>query len=462
MATVSKQCLKHQSASINLIRMHPEVPYVFLIGGFGAGKSMTDVMLCLFLYSCYVKSPTPITIGILGVTIKLLKQTVIADLERAFDAAGIPYRDNSQAGTLTVGQITFVYLAMQNPDEIYAFNFHAAICDEIDEVPPDRVKKIVTAIQERCRAMIPASINGAMPAREPFIFFSTTAQGLGGTYMLTEEFRKNNVPYAVVRARTQDNPYLAPGQLKLLRKLYTEDEARAFLDGEFVNLSVGRVYPEFAPNKHMYMSFPIHTGEVIVDPMTGKKTYTGETLYVGQDFNSGYNAAVIIIEREGCLYAVDAHHWDYVGDGARKLRELYPTNRIILIPDANGKEIMSGFTEEFAEHDIEIWWNNVNPSITERITGVNKAFRFGQLKVFASANTDKLQMCLQTRDFDDTGKPRKGKGPNALDHWGDAFEYAVWHIIHQIKGYDKILEAIRAVHHVKTEQERLNKLEEVA
>ena len=87
--------------------------------------------------------------------------------------------------------------------------------------------------------------------------------------------------------------------------------------------------------------------------------------------------------------------------------------------DANGKEIMSGFTEEFAEHDIEIWWNNVNPSITERITGVNKAFRFGQLKVFASANTDKLQMCLQTRDFDDTGKPRKGKGPNALDHWGE-------------------------------------------
>ena len=70
-----KQCLKHQSASINMIRMHPEVPYVFLIGGFGAGKSMTDVMLCLFLYSCYVHSPTPITIGILGVTIKLLKQT---------------------------------------------------------------------------------------------------------------------------------------------------------------------------------------------------------------------------------------------------------------------------------------------------------------------------------------------------------------------------------------------------
>ena len=432
-----KQCLKHQSASINMIRMHPEVPYVFLIGGFGAGKSMTDVMLCLFLYSCYVHSPTPITVGILGVTIKLLKQTVIADLERAFDAAGIPYRDNSQAGTLTVGQITFVYLAMQNPDDIYAFNFHAAICDEIDEVPPDRVKKIVTAIQERCRAMIPASVNGKMPAREPFIFFSTTAQGLGGTYLLTEEFRRNGVPYSVIRARTQDNPYLAPGQLKLLRKLYTEDEARAFLDGEFVNLSVGRVYPEFDPSKHVYMSFPV-TAE--------------DTIYVGQDFNAGYNAAVMIISRGDVMYVVKTEHWDYVGDAARQLRDLYPTNRIILIPDANGKEIMSGFREEFEEYNIEIFWNNINPSVTERITGINKALRFGQLKIFE--NQDKLQMCLQTRDFDDTGKPRKGKGPNALDHWGDAMEYGVWHIINQINGYDRILEAIRAVHHVKDEMRR--------
>ena len=452
----TKRCLKHQSASINMIRMHPEVPYVFLIGGFGAGKSMTDVMLCLFLYSCYVRSPEPITIGILGVTIKLLKQTVIADLERAFDAAGIPYRDNSQAGTLTVGQITFVYLAMQDPDDIYAFNFHAAICDEIDEVPADRVKKIVTAIQERCRAMIPASLNGKMPAREPFIFFSTTAQGLGGTYMLTEEFKKNGVPYSVIRARTADNPYLAPGQLKLLRMLYTEDEARAFLDGEFVNLSQGRVYAEFNPSKHVYMPFPVREGKRVYNSDGSFKGFEGgDVLYVGQDFNSGYNAAVIVIERAGNLHVVTGYHWDYVGQGAVKLRERFPNNRIVLIPDANGKEIMSGFTEEFEEQLIEIFWNNVNPSVTERITAINKAFRFGQLFIHQPSSQnesmDRITMCLQTRDFDDNGKPRKGKGPNAVDHWGDALEYAVWHIIHQINGFDKILEAIRAVHHVKSE-----------
>ena len=441
---ISNHLLRHQEASINSIRMHPEIPFVFLIGGFqfGCGKSFTDVQLCLFLYHAYKNSKEPITIGILGVTIKLLKQTVLADLERAFDAGNISHRDNSQAGTITVGQVTFVYLAMQNPDDIYAFNFHCAICDEIDEVPSERVQKIVTAIQERCRVVMPAGRD--MPSRDPFIFFSTTAQGLGGTYQLIEYLKEKNLPYIKIRGRTQDNTNLAQSQLKLLRGLYTEDEARAYLDGEFVNLSTGRVYPEYDARVHVYMPFKV------------KPT---DTIYVGQDFNAGYNAAVEMVERNGKIYVVNIHHWDYVGDAARRLRELYPGNKIIMIPDANGKEIMSGFVEEFEQYNVEIHWNNINPSILERITGINKAFRFGNLFIFQGLK--KLEMGLETRDFDDTGKPRKGKGPDALDHHCDAFEYGFWHIIHTIHGYDKILQAIKAVHHVK-QQVRDAEVKEVA
>ena len=396
----------------------------------------------LFLYHAYKHSKEPITIGILGVTIKLLKQTVIADLEKAFDAGNITYRDNSQAGTIKVGQVTFVYLAMQNPDDIYAFNFHCAICDEIDEVPSERVQKIVTAIQERCRVVMPAGKD--MPSRDPFIFFSTTAQGLGGTYQLIEYFKEKKLPYIKIRGRTQDNTNLAQSQLKLLRGLYTEDEARAYLDGEFVNLSTGRVYPEYDARKHAYMCF---------------KVKPEETIYVGQDFNAGYNAAVEMVERNGKIFVVNTHHWNYVGDAARQLRELYPTNRIVMIPDANGKEIMSGFVEEFEQYNVEIHWNNINPSILERITGINKAFRFGNLYVFQDQK--KLLLGLETRDFDDMGKPRKGKGPDALDHHCDAFEYGFWHIIHTIKGYNKILEAIKAVHHIK-DQIRNAEVREVA
>ena len=61
---VSNQLLRHQEASINAVRMYPAIPYVFLIGGFGCGKSFTDVQLCLFLYNEYKNYKEPNTKGI--------------------------------------------------------------------------------------------------------------------------------------------------------------------------------------------------------------------------------------------------------------------------------------------------------------------------------------------------------------------------------------------------------------
>lgn len=446
--TTHNRLFKHQSAAVNMVRLHPEIPYIFLIGGFGCGKSYTDVQLCLFLYQCYKDSPVAIQIGVFGVTIKLLKQTVIADLERAFDAAGIPYKDNSQAGTLTVGNIIFVYLAMQYPDDIYAFNFTCCLVDEIDELPPEKVKAVVKAVQERNRVRMRA--NRYFQERSPFVFFSTTAQGMGGTYNLTREFEKDGIPFAVIRGRTQDNTSLDPNQVKLLRALYTEDEARAYLDGEFVNLTTGRVYHAFDRKKNVSMRFEVAKGERV---------------YVGQDFNYGYNATAEVIERNGKMWVVDSHHWEDMGQGLRRLRELYRDNPITMIPDASGKEIMQGWAEEADEQGIELCWNNRNPSITERIMGVNKAFMLGQLSVMEPYHqregmrglelkdslVDKLVLGLETRDFDDAGKPRKGRGPDALDHSADALDYAVWHILHTVQGYDKILECLKGVYYEKRE-----------
>ena len=430
---------RHQQASLRIISERPDIPYIFLIGGFGCGKSATDVFLMLYLYQLYKSTPDPIQIGVFGVTIKLLKQTVIADFERALDQAKIPYKDNSQAGTLTVGNITFVYLAMQYPDDIYAFNFTCCLVDEIDELPPEKVKAVVTAVQERNRVRMPPPLD-----REPFVFFSTTAQGLGGTYNLVREFDKNGVPYAIIRGRTQDNTSLSKQQVELLRKLYTPDEARAYLDGEFVNLAQGRVYYAFDRTKHMCMRFNVKPEE---------------TIYVGEDFNLGFNASAECIVRDGHIYIVDSHHWLDMGYGLRKLRELYPTNPIIMIPDASGKEIMQGWIEEAEKQQIQLHWNNKNSSIMETVLSINKAFTFGQLSVMEPLKersgmrglelkdslVDKLILGFETQDFDDSGKPRKGKGAEALDHGLDSARYAVWHILHTISGFDKILQCLKGL-----------------
>lgn len=438
----SIQLFQHQEAVINSVRYHPEIPYIFLIGGYGCGKSSTDVALCLFLYHAYRDSEEPVTIGVYGVTIKLLKQTVIRDIKSALKRGGISYVDNKQSGTLTVGNVTFVYLAMQDPGDIYAFNFNAVICDEIDEVPAERVHEIVSAIQERARVMMP---NGHdLKRREPFICFTTTAQGMGGTYQLIQYLREKKLPYIKIRGRTQDNTTLAPSQIKLLRGLYTEDEARAYLDGEFINLAQGRCYPEFNMSKHVYMPFAIKPG--VIKTQDDKIIYEGgDIIYAGQDFNPGFNTTICMIERGGNIFVISEDQFGYVGHVPQQLRERYPNNKIVLIPDASGKEIMSGFSDELTQYNIEVFWNSINPSIAERELAVNRLLMFNKLFIFSGCR--KIINCLQLRDFDDTGKPRKGRGPDALDHPGDSLEYGIWRIVHSIKGYDKILNAIKAVYH---------------
>lgn len=442
--------LRHQNNSCNMIKMHTEIPYVFLIGGFGAGKSMTDVILLLTLIGEYQYSSTPINIGVLGVTIKLLRRTVIADLLRYMDLCGLSYQHNSQAGYIQIGQVTLTYLQMQNPDDIYAFNFNCALIDELDELDSEKVPLVMKAIQERCRKVMPASKH--FPKRSSFVFFSTTAQGLGGTYHLIKSFDKANalaksqgqpapLPYAIIRAKTEDNPHNDPEQIKRLRALYTPEEAAAYLDGKFMNLANGRVWYSFDRNKHMCMRFPIQPTEQI---------------YVGQDFNLGINASCEFIVRGTIIYIIHSHHWYDMGDAAHRLREYYPTNPVTMIPDASGKEIMQGFVEEFEKAHINIYWNSRNPSITERVMAGNMLFRTGRLYVMQPEADEELHkddienalMSLETHDIDEkTGKPRKGVGVKSPDHFSDSLGYGVWRVIHGIQGYDDILEAIKGPGH---------------
>jgi hypothetical protein len=248
-----------------------------------------------------------------------------------------------------------------------------------------------------------------------------------GLYLLTEFFNDKKIPYVHIKGSTRDNFHLDPSQLALLEKLYTEEEARAYLDGEFVNLSTGRVYAEFDPSKHTLK-------ECIVPTQF-------EQLYVAQDFNVGYNACTVHIVRDGVIYEVSEHHWSVVGDGPRQLRMLYPDNPMIYIPDVSGKELIHAYSEEFDAYGIERVWSNVNPPINDRVLAINKACRVG--KFFVNPSCKKSILGLQTRGFDDNGKPTKGKGPDALDHHGDCIDYAVWHIIHSVAGFETILSLLR-------------------
>ena len=417
----------HQSALIEAVRKYASIPYTFLIGGYGCGKSFSGVLAILNIYEEY--NGQSIRVGIGGTSQTLLRKTLLADLFKTLKAAGIKYSHNKQEHTFCIGTIEYVYISTADPDTIFAYNFNIFICDELDELPQEKAIESFKAIQERTRVELPATT--AHPnGRPPYAIYMTTAQGLKGTYRVIMDLEEKKIPYIVIRGLTKDNKSLSPSYVKRLYDLYTPIEAEAFLEGKFVNLYTGRVYPEYNDSIHLYQTFPLKDGE---------------TIYVGQDLNSGFSKAAVFVERGSCIFGIAEYSFNVVADAPRILRANYPSQHIVWLPDASAKEIMMGYIAEIAEADIELIMREINPSVTERILVVNKLFRTGGLKLFRSMK--QYALGLKTRQFDDEGRPSKGKGALAPDHICDAAEYALWYIVQVSAAFKELCEALRVGRH---------------
>ena len=140
----------------------------------------------------------------------------------------------------------------------------------------------------------------------------------------------------LVRMRTADNPHLPPDFIERLQANYDPSLLRAYLDGEFVNLTTGQVYDRFDRAKHVTTDLP---------------ELDREPLRVGLDFNVGNMSAVIAIRQGSSLLVIDeisgAHDTDAIG---QELIRRYPGRRIYGYPDASGGNRSTNATQT----DIQI------------------------------------------------------------------------------------------------------------
>lgn len=376
----------------------------FLIGGYSSGKSSAlrySIWDIIYRYWKY-----PIDCTMYAPTLTFLRKTLFNDLRRDLLLSGTPFNFNGQHNILTVGNITFRMVPTENPErDIYGYNDSIAIIDELDELPLDKVLAAHTAISERNRVPLP-------DGRDPYMIFGSTAQGYRGLYQVIEKLKDSGIGYTHIRGRTIDNTSLKPSYYSQLYNLYTENERLAFLEGYFVNLTTGRVYPEFGD------------AQLLKEPIALEPN---ETVHVGQDLNTGFSKAVAAVIRDKSIIAVEEFSFKAIGDAPRILRNRFPTQRIIWYPDASGKEIMAGYNQEMRDFGIEIRWGSVNPPILERIFFVNKLLAMGRFKIPTTLKM--LVTALRTRQYDQSGAPEKGKGESATDHIMDGCEYMVFRLV---------------------------------
>jgi len=407
---------QRQFAFAPFMEEYDRVNDFFLIGGYGCGKSFSIVLLILNIVNQF--DGHEITVGLGSVTISLFRKTIWVDLERILKMSGSIYSYDKQQNIIRIGTISFQVIPVENPGNIYAYNFSIFICDEIDELPQDKALMAFTAIHERTRVRLPGG-------RSAFACFATTAQGYKGCYQITEELKKKKKPFVLMRGHTRDNTSLSPSYLKDLESLYNENEKEAFLEGKFVNLSTGRVYGDYNGKECAWSEF---------------EPGPDETIFIGQDKNIGFCWGVSLFKREGKLFIHRTFNFESLGSAPLQMRQAYPTNPIEWFPDASAEEIINLYIKEIRANGIQPRLSGHNPSVIERIFCVNKMFKSGRLFVIDNGKNEHLDMSLKVRQFDDKGEPQKGRGEKSPDHVCDALEYVLFRIVMSDLDYRDIAE----------------------
>ena len=304
-----------------------------------------------------------------------------------------------------INGVHFLLLATESPQDIYGLPLSIFICDEIDELQQRIGLMVFEAMNERTSQLLP-------DGRKPFRVYLTTSQGLKTIYSIYLKLLEIGADFIRIKGKTKDNLKNSPDYVSRLYSLYTREEQMAYLEGEFVNIARGSVYPDFNELLH------------VVDPFS---IDASETIFVGQDKNIGYNKACCFIKKNKNLYMIKEFSFKSISDAPQIIRTAFPTNPIFWYPDASAAELLAGYANEIKRFDINLRVGSVNPSRLARVFVVNKMFKLNRSFVFR--NNPMAILALKVRTYDDSGMPAKGKGEDAPDHIMDGWDYGEWRIV---------------------------------
>lgn len=383
------------------------------VAGFGAGKTWAG---CASLCKHFYEHPC-VNAGYFAPTYPQIRDIFYPTIDECAKDWGLSVdikQSNKEVmiyhGKEYLGKI--ICRSMDNPSTIVGFKIGHALVDELDTLHTDKARDAWRKIIARMRYNIDGLRNG--------IDVTTTPEGFKFTY---EQFVKEANSseekakfYGLVQASTYDNELNLPsGYIESLKQSYPAQLIEAYLNGQFVNLASGAVYPDFDRKLN-------HSDLTIKN---------GDTLHIGMDFNVLNMAAIVHVIKDNNAYAVD----EIIG--ARDtptmceiIKERYANHQIYIYPDASGHNTSSKSSSVsdhsiLRQHGFNIKVASVNPSIKDRVNAMNamicnsKSQRRYFINTLACPNYTE---CLEQQVYDKSGMPDK---MNGHDHATDAGGYFV-------------------------------------
>jgi len=323
------------------------------------------------------------------------------DVPYTFRASPLPEYNLHLPG----GDTKILCRSFENWTRIIGINGAWILADEIDTVAPSIANKAFPKILGRLRA---GNVRQFAAASTPEGF-----RWMWQTF--ASEDSKGREDRKLIRMRTADNPHLPPDFIERMQANYDPQLLKAYLDGEFVNLTTGQVYDRFDRAKH-------------VADITAPDSR--EPLRIGVDFNVGNMSAVIAYRNGKTLQVFDeisgAHDTDAL---AAAIKCRYPDHRLYVYPDASGGNRSTNATQTdiaiLESYGMSNQSPKANPPVRDRVAAVQALLENGkgEVRLHIAASCVKLIECLELQSYTERGEPDKDQG---YDHMNDAIGYLIW------------------------------------
>ncbi|MCR4457583.1 terminase large subunit [Pseudescherichia sp. L3] len=316
---------------------------------------------------------------------------------------------------------TTICRSMEKPATIVGFKIGNALVDELDVMPALKAQQAWRKIIARMRYKVDGLRNG--------IDVTTTPEGYKFVYQQFVKAVRDKPElatlYGLVQASTFDNEANLPDDyIPSLLASYPPELIKAYLRGQFTNLTSGTIYHQFDRR---------------LNNCTDEEQ-PGEPLFIGMDFNVGKMAAIVHVKRDGLPRAVrelvkvydtpamikriQEEFWRYEGGCYVASRQIY------VYPDASGdsrKSNCASLTDiaQLREAGFSVMVNAANPPVKDRINSMNAMFcnALGERRYLVN-----VQRCpvytesLEQQVWDKNGEPDK-KADN--DHPNDGGGYFI-------------------------------------
>ena len=338
-----------------------------------------------------------------------MKKTLTGLLEQDLKETNSEYSYDKAHNIITIGNVELLLIPDEDESSIYGFSCSCAYVDELDELDTQTAMAVVKSINDRCRQQIEGF-------RTPFMCYTTSSQGLKGTYQTVMHFQRSGIGYVLMRARTKDNIYLPKDYVENMYSIYNEKEVACLLEGQFVSIDSGLVFPDYHPDVN---KLDVDLYDYVRD--------NSLPVYIGQDFNGFGNNAVAFAIISGAIIAVKDYEFPDIRRAPEVFRYDFPTSEILWIPDMTYKEHFVEFKKELRVFNIKIAYRSCNPLVGDRNFACNKLFVAQRL--FICPMCKGMENTLMTWQKDPkTGQPSKG-GKGAPDHKGDCMGYVVHYLL---------------------------------